>query len=193
MFTGIVENTGTIRAINGNNGASFVIETPWAGELKTGESVAVDGVCLTVISFDHETFTVFASKETIAITNLKQKSVRSPVNLERAMLMGGRLDGHMVYGHADETASLIRIARGDKSSILTFSLPEKNAKYVIQKGSISINGISLTVYDKRKGEFDVMIIPHTFEVTNLGSLVPGSLVNLEYDVVAKYIENMLVR
>lgn len=191
MFTGIIEATGEIKKTDKNDGTKFTIASPFAKDLKVGDSVACDGVCLTVIKKDTKSFNVFASKETTEITNLKEKKEGSLINMERAMLTGARLDGHMVYGHVDCTVKTKKIEQGKESWIFTFDLPKKDAKYLVQKGSISINGISLTVYNKLKSGFQVMIIPHTFEVTNFRTLAEGDLVNLEYDVIAKYVENFM--
>lgn len=193
MFTGLVECTGTVVDFKETGGGRrFRISAPdYTGQLSPGESVAVNGCCLTAAGFDddHVVFDLLA--ETLNCTNLGALAPSSRVNLERAMAANARLGGHFVQGHIDGTSEVVAIEAAGPDLGLTFRLAADNAQYFISKGSIAVNGVSLTVADLGADTFRVWIIPHTRELTNLGDLRTGDLVNLEYDVLAKYVERML--
>ena len=211
MFTGIVEETGEVVGREGREGGLRLrVSASFAGELSVGQSVAVSGACLTVEEYDAESFELFLSAETVERTYLGELAVGDPVNLERALPADGRFDGHFVQGHVDGTAEVVGIERvGDGPAsgasgassygadeydgdwTFTFSLPESMDRYVVPKGSIAVDGISLTVADLREGEFDVAIIPETYRLTNLASKTVGDPVHLEVDVVAKYVESLV--
>jgi riboflavin synthase len=188
MFTGIVETTGKVVAIeqSGTN-RSFWIKSPISGELKTDQSVAHDGVCLTVEKVENGTHRVTAIKETLDKSHLGSWATGSIINLERCLAMNGRLDGHLVQGHVDATGTSLQMENQLGSWLFTFVFPEKFAGLMIEKGSICVNGISLTAFNVANDRFSVAIIPYTYEHTNIKNLVPGSLVNLEFDMVGKYI------
>ena len=193
MFTGIIEQLGHISRIEpqGTN-KHFTIEAEFTGELKIDQSVAHNGVCLTVVAIDGNKYTVTAIDETLKKTNLEHAGVGDLVNLERCMPAGGRFDGHIVQGHVDGTALCIGVRDENGSWLFTFRLDDADkSRYIVNKGSICINGISLTVVECTGDEFSVAIIPYTFDHTNLQQVKPGSVVNLEYDIVGKYIEKML--
>lgn len=191
MFTGIIENLGTISSLNkeGDN-LHIEIESTLAPELKIDQSVSHNGVCLTVVEVKEQTYVVTAIKETLDKTNLKSWQEGSLVNLERAMKMGDRLDGHMVQGHVDGVALCTNIKDANGSWIFTFEY--KNDEFsTVEKGSITVNGVSLTVVNSKKGEFSVAIIPYTFENTNFKRIEPGEEVNLEFDIIGKYVKNLM--
>lgn len=191
MFSGIIETQGRVARIEENSGGrAFFIEAPWAGELAVGESVALDGVCTTVTDLiEKKAFRVFASPETCAITNLGRRVLGDRINLERAMGLHQRVSGHFVYGHVDAKGPLRSVVTGPASWILEFAVPEARfMKWMIPKGSVAINGISLTVYEIRSQAFAVMIIPHTWEMTNLSAMKVGDPANLEFDFMGKYAE-----
>jgi riboflavin synthase len=188
MFTGIVETMGFVREIRpvGTN-LSFLIESDLASSLKVDQSLSHDGACLTVEAVGGRIHQVTAVQETLDKTNLSQWSVGKKVNLERAMAMGGRLDGHLVQGHVDATGSCLSVESKDGSWEYEFSYPASFASLVIEKGSICVNGTSLTAFNLKDNRFRVAIIPYTYEHTNISDLRPGSLVNLEFDMIGKYI------
>jgi len=191
MFTGIIETIGTVKSIEqeGSN-THYEIQSSFTNELKIDQSVSHDGCCLTVVAVKNENYIVTAVKETLAITNLKNWKVGTKVNLERCMQMNGRLDGHIVQGHVDQTAILNSITDENGSHLLTFQYDEK--KYTtVDKGSIAVNGISLTVVNSKKGEFSVAVIPYTWENTNLCELKIGDKVNLEFDIIGKYVAKLM--
>jgi len=194
MFTGIVEATGKVAKTEreGDN-IHFTIETPLAQELKIDQSMAHDGVCLTAVKVDKEKnqYVVTAIQETLDKTNLRSWQPGYRVNLERSMVMGGRLDGHIVQGHVDQTATCIRVETFDGSWKFYFEYDKGPKNITVEKGSISVNGVSLTVVDSEPGMFSVAIIPYTFEHTNFGDFKPGSVVNLEFDVIGKYVARLL--
>lgn len=192
MFTGIIEVTGVIEEIisNGSN-KSFRISSSISGELKADQSVAHNGVCLTVESTHDKGHQVTAVQETLAKTNLEDWKKGDLVNLERCMLMNGRLDGHIVQGHVDTTGECIGKKSLDGSHIYRFQFPKAFTKLIIEKGSISVNGASLTAFDVGPDHFSVAIVPYTFRYTNIGQVDPGSIVNLEFDIVGKYISRIL--
>ncbi|EMA15100.1 riboflavin synthase [Haloarcula marismortui] len=191
MFTGIVETTGEVQAvIDDEGGRRMRIGAPFEG-LDHGQSISVSGVCLTVEkAADGEWFEVFLAQETLARTFFDDLDGGDQVNLERAMPADGRFDGHIVQGHVDTTAEIVGIEQEGEDWTFTFSLPEAHRNYLVQKGSITVDGISLTVADRRSEEFDVAIIPTTYAETTLSEKSVGDPVHLEVDVVAKYVEQL---
>lgn len=193
MFTGIIEQLGKVTQIQqeGTN-KHFTITAPFTTELKIDQSVAHNGVCLTVVDIQGNNYTVTAIDETLQKTNLNNLVVGDVVNLERCMPANGRFDGHIVQGHVDGTATCLSVTDEQGSWVFMFKLAQpENAKYIVNKGSICINGISLTVVNCVDDAFSVAIIPYTFEHTNLHSVKPGTTVNIEYDIVGKYIAKMM--
>jgi riboflavin synthase len=194
MFSGIVEKTGKVVKIEkeGSN-IHFTISTPIAKELKIDQSMSHDGVCLTVVKVDveAETYVVTAIQETLDKTNLKGWLHGYEVNLERSVVVGGRFDGHIVQGHVDQTAECVKVEELDGSWKFYFRYDEGKGNITVEKGSISVNGVSLTVVDSEKGMFSVAIIPFTYEVTNFHNFRPGSVVNIEFDVFGKYVAKLL--
>lgn len=197
MFTGIIEEVGTVTKVNNvSSGMEVTIATEIIlHDVKLGDSISINGACQTVISFSNKEFTVYMSDETIKITTFNNIKVNDKVNLERALKLSDRLGGHLVSGHIDSTAKLYEIRENGASTILTFSVPETIFKYIVYKGSVCINGISLTVSNINElGKlFSVTVIPHTLKNTNLHQLKPGVNVNLETDLLAKYIEKLLLK
>ncbi|MFY4815102.1 riboflavin synthase [Haloarcula argentinensis] len=192
MFTGIVETTGEVQAvIDDEGGRRMRIGAPFEG-LDHGQSISVSGVCLTVEkAADGEWFEVFLAQETLARTFFDDLAGGDQVNLERAMPADGRFDGHIVQGHVDTTAEIVGIEQEGEDWTFTFSLPEDHRDYLVQKGSITVDGISLTIADRRSEEFDVAIIPTTYAETTLSEKTVGDPVHLEVDVVAKYVEQLV--
>lgn len=194
MFTGIVEKTGKIVGIEqeGSN-FHFTIEVDFANELKIDQSMAHDGCCLTVVSIDlpKNQYVVTAMDETMLKTNLKNWRVGYEVNLERSMKMDGRFDGHIVQGHVDQTATCERVVDDNGSWRYYFTYDKSKNNFTVPKGSISINGVSLTVVDSEEGKFSVAIIPYTHKVTNFHNFKPGTVVNIEFDVFGKYVQKLL--
>lgn len=192
MFTGIIEQLGEVKAIRkeGQN-IHYTISAPFHTELKIDQSVAHNGCCLTVVEINEDSYTVTAIQETLDVTNLNNWEVGTKVNLERCMQMNGRLDGHIVQGHVDTTAKCISIEDQDGSWKYTFRYePEM---LTVEKGSITTNGVSLTVVDSKKNEFSVCIIPYTFEHTNFHTLKVGDTVNLEFDIIGKYVAKLMAK
>lgn len=190
MFTGIVETLGTLRHIeNDGTNIHFTVESVFTDELKIDQSVAHDGVCLTVISITNNTYRVTAIQETLQRTTLGNWKVGNQVNLERCMKLGDRLDGHLVQGHVDTTAECTQIE--DFNGSIKFHFRYTSEYLTVEKGSITINGVSLTVVDSSADSFSVCIIPYTLEHTNFKYLQIGSSVNLEFDIVGKYITRQL--
>jgi len=192
MFTGIIESTGLISKITerGSN-RTFQIESPLAKRLKTDQSIAHNGVCLTVESADTDRYQVTAIQETLLKTTLGQWETGQYINLEQCLEFNGRLDGHIVQGHVDTTATCISRKEIDGSWEFRFQFPKSFAPLVIEKGSICLDGISLTVFNIAENEFSVAIIPYTFEHTNLQNLLVGNSVNVEFDVIGKYVSRYL--
>lgn len=188
MFTGIVETLGTIARIEkqGSN-VDFWVNTPITNELKIDQSVAHNGVCLTVVAIDGDIYKVTAVAETLEKTDLGQWQEGRKVNIERSLRVGDRLDGHFVQGHVDATATCIEKQTLDGSWLFRFRFPAAFASLIIEKGSVCINGTSLTVFNVGKDEFTVTIIPYTYEHTNFHELQEGQLVNIEFDVLGKYL------
>jgi riboflavin synthase len=187
MFTGIVEATGTVQEVSqsGEN-KSFWIKSSLSEELKVDQSISHNGVCLTVEVLDGDTHKITAIKETLEKTNLGHWKTGELINLERCLPANGRLDGHMVQGHVDGLATCIDRKNENGSWLFSFEFDEKFAPLIIEKGSICVNGISLTVFDLTRTRFSVAIIPYTFVHTNMYLLEPGQTVNLEFDVLGKY-------
>ena len=188
MFTGIIESLGKITNVKADRGnIDFTIESEISKELKIDQSVSHNGVCLTVTEQSDNTHTVTAVKETLDKSSLKSFSVDDLINLERAMKLGERLDGHLVQGHVDGVAKCISVYVNDGSWIYQFEFDIKNEMLLIEKGSICINGVSLTVFDIVKNTFKVTIIPYTYENTSFKKLKEGDMVNIEFDMIGKYL------
>ena len=195
MFTGIVESMATVANLEkeGTN-LHLWLECDFTDELKIDQSISHNGVCLTVVEIIGKTYKVTAIDETLKKTNLGQISLNDKINLERCMRLNDRLDGHIVQGHVDQTAVLKSVLNENGSYILSFEYDENSTGNVtVPKGSICVNGISLTVVDSQIGEFSVAIIPYTWENTNLHTLNPGDIVNLEFDIIGKYIQRLMKR
>lgn len=188
MFTGIIETTGTIKKVikNGSN-KTFWIESEVSSAFKIDQSVTHNGVCLTIELIKDNMHQVTAIDETLQKSGLNTWVEGTVVNIERSLKMGDRLDGHIVQGHVDCTGTCKKIKEKDGSWIFTFDFPEKFAKLIIEKGSICINGISLTLFNVKKKSFSVSIIPYTYLHTNMRFLKPGDIVNLEFDILGKYL------
>ena len=193
MFTGIIEEKGRIVSIRRGMKSSVlqIAGSRIFGDLKIGDSVAVNGVCLTVTSMANGSFTADVMSETLNRSSLGELKVNSAVNLERAMAADGRFGGHIVSGHIDGTGTISKIERDDNAVWYTIKAPEKLMRYIVEKGSIAIDGISLTVAKTSREAFSVSIIPHTIQETILDTKGVGSIVNLENDIVGKYIERFL--
>ena len=197
MFSGIVEEAAPIVALKHDNGnLHLTLKSSFTNELKIDQSVAHNGVCLTVVDIDGDCYTVTAIQETLDRTNLGSLKVGDKVNLERSMLMNGRLDGHIVQGHVDQTARCERIDLVDGSRYYTFVYdldPKMAAKgyMTVEKGSVTVNGVSLTVCNSQDNRFQVAIIPYTYEHTNFHQIEVGSIVNLEFDIIGKYISRIM--
>lgn len=198
MFSGIIEEYGTVEAIEKEQeNYHFTISCSFVSELKVDQSLSHNGVCLTVVKVDTKakTYVVTAIKETLKKTNLGQLKVGSKVNLERSLVMNGRLDGHLVQGHVDQTATCIRVDEAEGSWYYTFKydFDKKKAKqgYItVEKGSVTVNGVSLTVVNSKKKSFQVAIIPYTYEHTNFHTFVEGTTVNIEFDIIGKYLSQL---
>ena len=188
MFTGIIESLGKVTNVKVDRGnIDFTIESEISNELKIDQSVSHNGVCLTVTETSDNTHTVTAVKETLEKSSLKSFSVNDLINLERAMKLGERLDGHLVQGHVDGVAKCIGVSINDGSWIYKFEFDIKNEMLLIEKGSICINGVSLTVFDISENTFKVTIIPYTHENTSFKKLKEGDMVNIEFDMIGKYL------
>lgn len=188
MFTGIIESVGLVNEIveNGTN-KTFWISSPVSSELKVDQSVAHNGVCLTVEEVDGTRHRVTAIRETLEKSNLNTWSVHEKVNIERCLQFNGRLDGHMVQGHVDTTGICTSVEEQNGSWVYQFQFPENFASLIVEKGSISLNGISLTIFNVGKNAFNVAIIPYTYEHTNMQDIQKFSIVNLEFDIIGKYV------
>jgi riboflavin synthase len=191
MFTGIIESTGTIKEIitTGTN-KSFWVSSPLANDLKIDQSLSHSGVCLTVEEINNGMHRVTAIKETLLKTNLSTWTNNTVINLERCMQLNGRLDGHIVQGHVDCTVTCIEVTAKDGSWEYSFSFPAEFAAFIIEKGSVTVNGISLTCFNVTHTCFTVAIIPYTFEHTNINSLKKDDIVNIEWDVIGKYVNRI---
>lgn len=196
MFSGIIEEFATIVAIEKDReNIDFSLKCSFTDELKIDQSVAHNGVCLTVVKTDGDIYTVTAMKETLERSNLGLLKVGDKVNVERSMLMNGRLDGHIVQGHVDETAVCTAMEDADGSTYFTFEYPEnaemaRKGYFTVDKGSVTVNGVSLTVCNPGANTFQVAIIPYTLEHTNFCDIKPGSVVNIEFDILGKYIARL---
>ena len=192
MFTGIIEDIGTVSNLKEElNNLHITIKSTITNELKIDQSVAHNGVCLTVVAINGDEYTVTAIKETLDKTNLNTLKIKDQVNLERAMKLGDRLDGHIVQGHVDQTATCTSIIEESGSWVFSFSYDSSLNNITIEKGSITVNGTSLTVVNSKKDAFSVAIIPYTFEHTNFNTFKIGTLVNLEFDVLGKYVAKLV--
>jgi len=194
MFTGIVETLAKLKKIEkeGSN-QHFYFQSNITNELKIDQSVAHNGVCLTVVGIEIDIYKVTAIKETLDRTNIGNLGEGDIVNIERCMKADGRFDGHIVQGHVDTTAKCIKMEDFDGSTKVYFEHPSKKEYITVEKGSITINGISLTVVDSTENTFSVAIIPYTWEHTNFKTMKVGDLVNLEFDVIGKYVAKLLAR
>ena len=192
MFTGIIENIGKVVELKRSAGnLDLVISSPISNELKIDQSVAHNGVCLTVVEINGNTHRVTAIDETLKKTNLNTLHIGDVVNLERCMKMDGRLDGHIVQGHVDQTGECLSVSEQNGSWLYHFRYVPSRNNLVVEKGSICINGISLTAFEAVEDTFKVAIIPYTYEHTNIHQVIAGSLVNLEFDVIGKYVARMM--
>lgn len=192
MFTGIIEDLGEVIKIEAEkSNLHLFVKSKFTSELKIDQSVAHNGVCLTVVDIQEDTYKVTAIAETLAKTNIGSLKVGDIINLERGMLPSTRLDGHIVQGHVDQTGTCVAINDENGSIRFTFSHTTENGNITIEKGSITVNGVSLTVVDSTENQFSVAIIPYTFEHTNFKNIQVGSVVNLEFDVIGKYVAKLL--
>ncbi len=198
MFSGIVEEFGTVKNIKSEqDNYHFTLTCSFVNELKIDQSLAHDGVCLTVVEIDKEanTYVVTAIKETMLKTNLRSWKIGSKVNLERSMRINGRLDGHIVQGHVDQTAQCIKVEEADGSWYFTFEYnfdinKAKQGYMTVEKGSVTVNGVSLTVVNSKDNSFQVAIIPYTYNHTNFHTFKEGSIVNIEFDIIGKYLSKL---
>lgn len=197
MFSGIVEEFATVTGItHDRENIDFTLTCSFVNELKIDQSIAHNGVCLTVVDLKDNTYTVTAMKETLERSNLGDLKVGDKVNVERSMMMNGRLDGHIVQGHVDQTAVCKAVEDADGSKYFTFEYPFDKEKALhgymtVDKGSVTVNGVSLTVCNPTDHSFQVAIIPYTYEHTNFHTIVPGTRVNLEFDILGKYVSRLL--
>lgn len=194
MFTGIIEAIGTITQVDsqGNN-KTFWIQSPISSSLKVDQSVSHDGVCLTIEEINHDRHRVTAIAETLKKSSLSYWQPGHLINLERSLQLNGRIDGHLVQGHVDATGRCLQVAERDGSWEYKFAFPEQFQALLIEKGSISVNGISLTLFNLTRNEFHVGIIPFTYHQTNIRLIKEGSIVNLEFDMIGKYINRMALQ
>jgi riboflavin synthase len=194
MFTGIIETLGKVSGLRREQGNLHItVESAITNELKIDQSVAHNGVCLTVVGLTDNTYTVTAIEETLNKTNLGHLKTGDLINLERCMQMNARLDGHIVQGHVDQTAICTEFAALDGSWEYTFGYDAGAGNVTVEKGSVCVNGISLTVVNSKSNSFSVAIIPYTFEHTNLQQVKEGSVVNLEFDIIGKYVARLMER
>ena len=191
MFTGIIETLGRVEKIEKDReNIHFTIQTNITQELKVDQSIAHNGVCLTVVEISDKNYVVTAIKETLDKTNLGLLSENDLVNIERAMKLGDRLDGHIVQGHVDQTAVCTEVSENDGSWMFTFVYDLNVNNITIEKGSITINGVSLTVINSKKNQFSAAIIPYTYDHTGFSKFEKGTIVNLEFDVIGKYVSRL---
>ncbi len=197
MFSGIIEEAAQVIALKKDQeNLHLTMECSFVNELKIDQSVAHNGVCLTVVEMTDKTYTVTAIKETLERSNLGKLEVGSKVNLERSMIMNGRLDGHIVQGHVDQTAVCTEVTEADGSWYFTFEYAfdrdmAKRGYMTVDKGSVTVNGVSLTVCNPTDNTFQVAIIPYTYEHTNFHQIKPGTVVNIEFDIIGKYVSRMM--
>lgn len=191
MFTGIIETLGIVQEVKKEqDNIHITIDSSFTNELKIDQSVAHNGICLTVVAISDNLYTVTAIGETIKKTNISNWNVGDSVNLERAMKLGDRLDGHIVQGHVDQTGTCTAVKETNGSWFYTFEYDSNLNNITIEKGSITVNGVSLTVVDSKINEFSVAIIPYTYEHTNFKSFEIGTKINLEFDVIGKYVSKL---
>lgn len=194
MFTGIISEVGEVKKVEKlKGGVQLSIHCSFAADVHIDESIAVNGVCLTVVSFDEETFTVQCVEETLRKTSFKSVDVGSPVNLERSLTLNKAIDGHIVQGHVDTMGTITSIQTNEADILITVEFPAEYEDYIVGRGSISIDGISLTIARNEGNQFTVAIIPYTWDYTNLRSKKEGDPVNLEFDIFGKYIVQYLKR
>ncbi len=192
MFSGIVEETAIVKALRQDqDNLHITLTCSFVGELQTDQSIAHNGVCLTVVAIEGDTYTVTAIRETLLKSNLGRLKVGDRVNVERSMMLNDRLDGHIVQGHVDQTAVCTNVEQADGSWYYTFSYTPQNGNMTVEKGSVCVNGVSLTVVNSQDASFQVAIIPYTHEVTNFKDIVKGTVVNLEFDIIGKYVTRIL--
>ena len=192
MFTGIIETTGKVIELHKNAGnLDLLISSPISNEFKIDQSVSHNGVCLTVVEIKDGVHRVTAIDETLKKTNLGRLAVGDVVNLERCMKTGDRLDGHIVQGHVDQTAVCVSVTEQEGSWLFQFKYAPSRNNLIVEKGSICVNGISLTAFEAEGDTFKVAIIPYTHQFTNIGQVVKGSVVNLEFDIIGKYVARMM--
>ena len=197
MFSGIVEEAATVVGLKKDKGnLHLTLKCTFTNELKVDQSVSHNGVCLTVVNTEGDSYTVTAIQETLEKSNLGLLKVGDRVNLERSMIMNGRLDGHIVQGHVDQTAECIEVKESDGSWYFTFKYAIDKAMaaqgyMTVEKGSVCVNGVSLTVVNSRDDRFSVAIIPYTYDFTNFHQIKPGTVVNLEFDILGKYISRLM--
>jgi len=192
MFSGIVEEAAKVVSIEKEqDNLHITMECSFVNELKIDQSIAHNGVCLTVVRKTNTTYTVTAIRETLIKSNLGQLKVGDKINLERSMLLNDRLDGHMVQGHVDQTAECTAVEEADGSWYFTFRYDPTKGNLTVEKGSIAVNGVSLTVVNSQTGSFQVAIIPYTYQCTNFHQIQPGTIVNLEFDIIGKYVMRIL--
>jgi len=198
MFSGIVENAAIVKAIEHDKGnVHLTLSCPFVDDLKIDQSISHNGVCLTVVSKTADSYTVTAIKETLERSNLGLLKTGDKVNVERSMLMNGRLDGHIVQGHVDQTAICTEVKEADGSWYFSFEYESdanmaRQGYITVEKGSVCVNGVSLTVCNSQANSFDVAIIPYTFDNTNFCQIKKGAIVNIEFDIVGKYISKMII-
>ena len=191
MFTGIIETLGRVEKIEKDReNINLTIQTNITDELKIDQSIAHNGVCLTVVAISGKNYVVTAIKETLDKTNLGHLSENDLLNIERAMKLGDRLDGHIVQGHVDQTAVCKEVLENDGSWVFTFGYDSNANNITIEKGSVTVNGVSLTVVDSKKNQFSVAIIPYTYTHTGFSKFKKGTIVNLEFDVIGKYVARL---
>ena len=192
MFSGIVEEYAeVVRLEKEQTNLHLTLKCSFVDELKIDQSIAHNGVCLTVVSIQDGTYTVTAIEETLERSNLGLLKVGDKVNVECSMMMNGRLDGHIVQGHVDQTATCTAVESADGSYYYTFEYEQHGDNVTVEKGSVAVNGVSLTVVNSRSGSFQVAIIPYTYEHTNFKDIRPGSVVNIEFDIIGKYIARLM--
>ncbi len=191
MFTGIIEGMGTVSNLKKElDNLHITIKSDITKELKIDQSIAHNGVCLTVVDITDDLYTVTAINETLEKSNLGVFNIGDKINLERAMVLGERLDGHIVQGHVDQIATCTNVTEENGSWMFTFRYDDSINNITIEKGSITVNGVSLTVVNSKDAEFSVAIIPYTFDNTNFGYIKSGTVVNLEFDVIGKYVQRL---
>jgi len=192
MFSGIVEEAATVVALEKEqDNLHITMECSFVNELKIDQSISHNGVCLTVVRKTDAAYTVTAIRETLIKSNLGGLQIGDKVNLERSMLLNGRLDGHIVQGHVDQTAECTAVEEADGSWYFTFEYDHTKGNLTVEKGSIAVNGVSLTVVNSQTGSFQVAIIPYTYDITNFHQIKPGTVVNLEFDIIGKYVMRIL--